>query len=371
MEHAYAKGKPLSSQKGQAEAFFLVDDAGNGWILKKFRQTCRLDASYLVEVAFVLPREKAFVCGTNRLILNANSLQKEKGCHYNKDLDQWLEGTVLMPRVKGADWACLADGIRDGEVVLAPERRLNLCRNLTRLVERLEAYRCSHRDLSCGNVFIDVRTGEVYLIDFDSLFHPHLVMPRATTCGTEGYTPSYAWINGRLDPRSSWCERADRYALALLNAEMLLVDKATAATGEGGIFNQEELKNGSGRGIDSIVAELRCQYPGAGELLLRAIRSHNAAECPSPDAWGGCFGSMPSDTSSVPALSELPDLTGRITDILARSRPAAPMWPAPNLSEVPAAVPRIPARRIPVSLNVTLPSDAWATPDAFMGRATP
>ena len=42
VEHNILKGKPLSSQKGQAEAFFLIDDRGNWWILKKFHNACYL-----------------------------------------------------------------------------------------------------------------------------------------------------------------------------------------------------------------------------------------------------------------------------------------------------------------------------------------
>jgi hypothetical protein len=57
VEHSHAKGKPLSSQKGQAEAFFLKDEHGAWWILKKFRPTCALDSDYLRKVTSVPPRE--------------------------------------------------------------------------------------------------------------------------------------------------------------------------------------------------------------------------------------------------------------------------------------------------------------------------
>lgn len=370
IEHPCAKDKPLSSQKGQAEAFFLADERGNGWILKKFRKICRLAPSYLARVPSVLPKGKGFLCGTDRRVLEAGGLQQAKGYHYNKDLDHWLDGTILMPRVQGIDWACLADEIRDSEVTLEPARRLNLCRNLTKLVGLLEAHRCSHRDLSCGNIFIDIRTGEVCLIDFDSLFHPSLPMPEATTCGTEGYTAPYMWINGSLDPRTSWCEGADRYALALLNVEMLMVDGETEATGEGGIFSQQELKNRSGKGIDSIVAELRVHYPGAAELLLQAVNSRRATDCPSPQDWDDLFRTVPAGTAGVPTLSSLPDFSDRIEDLLARSRPAAPLWPAPSLSEVPIAIPKVPARRSVARLDLELPPDPWAQNPGEPGRMT-
>lgn len=360
VEHALAKGKPLSSQKGQAEAFFLIDEGGTGWILKKFRQGCTLASPYLIRVATVLPKDRAFLCGTERQILTPGALQKAKGSHYSKGLDRWLEGTILMPRVRGLDWAGLADEIRDGEIVLEPPLRLTLCRNLARIVELLEAHGCAHRDLSCGNVFIEPGTGEVCLIDFDSLFHPGITMPNATTCGTEGYTAPYAWTNGNLDPGRTWCEGADRYALALLNVEMLLVGRGTKATSEGGIFQQEELKNRSGEGIDSIVAALETHYPEAAPLLLQAIRGRTPTDCPPPGAWNSLFQGVPTAAMNQPKLADLPDLTDLITDMVARSRPAVPLWPAPTLRDLPAFVPQLPRQGCIIIPGLQLPPDPWA-----------
>jgi serine/threonine protein kinase len=360
IEHSHAKGKPLSSQKGQAEAFFLKDQHGAWWILKKFRPTCALDLDYLTKVTSVLPREPGFVCGTERQVLRTGALQKIRGCHYSKDLDRWLEGTVLMPRVKGIDWECLADDLREGGVVLAPPQRLTFCRNLTRLIGVLEAHRCCHRDLSCGNIFIDIATGDIYLIDFDSLFHPSLTMPNVTTCGTAGYTAPYMWTGGNLDARRSWCEGADRYAMALLNAEMLLVGSGTAATGEGGIFDQDELKNRSGKGIDSVLAELRARYPQAAAPVQQAIRSRTPADCPSPAAWTSVFHGAPAETTDLPRLADLPNWGDRIVELLARARPAAPLWPAPSLKDMPAAIPQLPTRPQAIVAGPQLPPDPWA-----------
>jgi len=360
VEHKLAKGKPLSSQKGQAEAFFLVDASRSWWILKKFRPGCSLDSCYLEKVASVLPKDPGFTCGTERCILATGVLRKAKGYHHSRGLDRWLDGTILMPRVKGVDWAGLADEIRDGEVVLEQSLRLTLCRNLTRLVELLEAHGCAHRDLSCGNVFVVTGTGEVCLIDFDSLYHPSVVIPNATTCGTEGYTAPYAWASGNLDPRRTWSKGADRYALALLNAELLLTRKGTAATGEGGMFKQEELKCRRGPGIDSIVAELRADYPQAAVLLRQAIQSQTPAECPSPQSWNSSLQSTAGTAVALPTLADLPDPVDEIAERLARARPAAPLWHVPSLQEVPAWVPQRPAQRHITMFSVQMPADPWA-----------
>jgi len=342
IENKLRKGKPLSSQHCQAETFFLIDDSGNWWILKKFHGNFKLDRRYLTKVSSLLPKDKGFACGTKRKVLGKGALLDIKGYHFNTDLDHWLDGAILMPRIDGLDWAGLTDEIREGKIQLDQSQRLAIARNLTKLVELMEARQCCHRDFSCGNVFIDSRTLEVYLIDFDSFYHPSLSMPRSTTCGTTGYIAHHAWNNGLLNARRTWCEHADRYALALLNAEFLLVRPGAKATGEGGIFDQDELKKQSGSGIDSVIDQLRSEYPHAAQLLEATIDSSTFSDCPSPQDWNGLFSTGPS-LSITPCLDDLGSIPPeRFAKILNRCRPAAPLWPAPNLNQMPVKIPRLP-----------------------------
>ena len=355
IENALFKGIPLSSQKGQAEAFFLIDDKGNWWILKKFHSNCNLDRTYLARIGSVLPRDEGFACGTERSVLSQGSLQKARGCHYCRQLDSWLDGTVLMPRIAGLDWATLADELREDKVRLDESQRLTLCGLLARLVELLEKNRCAHRDLSCGNVFIDLGTWTVYLIDFDSLYHPSLAMPQMTTCGTRGYTSHLAWNNGNLDARRTWCECADRYALALISTEFLLVHSGMKATDEGGIFDQDELRRQSGGGIDSILAELRARYPQAAALLQATIRSQSFLDCPSPHDWSRLAGGH---SLARPTLDEMPVVSWTdFNTILKRLRPAAPLWPAPSLQDMPVV--QIPELRTVKGVPMKPPPDPW------------
>ena len=360
IEHALLKGKPLSSQKGQAEAFFFIDDNGNWWILKKFHDNRNLDRSYLSRVSSVLPRDNGFTCGTQRQVLSRGALRQAMGYHYSTELDTWLDGTVLMPRIAGLDWAALADEIRDGSVCLDEPQRVTLCRNLTRLVQLLEDYRCAHRDFSCGNVFIDSQTWQVYLIDFDSLYHPSLRMPRATTCGTTGYTPHHAWNNSSIDPRLTWCECADRYAMALINVEFLLMNPGIKTTGEGGIFDQDELRRQSGSGINSIIGQLKSEYPHAAQLLEATIHSSDCSDCPSPQDWNRCFITTPSLIPTPPSLGDFHRIPPRhYAKTLSRCRPAAPLWPAPSLSQMPMKIPRLPTTRKTQRLTATRRLYRW------------
>jgi len=360
IEHPVLKGKPLSLQKGQAEAFFLTDDSQKRWVLKKFSNGCHLDPGYLTKVTTLLPKEPGFICGSTREILSPGDLVKGHRFYYSKAIKQWLNGTILMPRVPGCDWGTLADDLRDGNVTLDDQQRQTLCMKLCRMVDLLEKHQCCHRDLSCGNVFVDMATGDIYLIDFDSLFHPSLEMPDATTCGTMGYTAPYAWHDGNADASATWCVGADRYALALLISEILLVAPGTKATEEGGIFDQDELRRQSGKGIKSIIGLLTTQYPRVAEFLQRAISSRSFSDCPGPEEWHHLLGMNPTQAWVIPNLSDLQRVSpDSITNILRQRRPPAPIWPAPNLDTMPLPEIQVPKPPSTPTYRIELPADPW------------
>jgi serine/threonine protein kinase len=224
----------------------------------------------------------------------------------------------------------------------------------------LEARQCCHRDLSCGNVFLDLQTLGAHLIDFDSLYHPGLTMPRGTTCGTTGYTSHLAWNNGQLDAARTWCEGADRYALAILNVEFLLLDRTSADTNEGGIFDQEELRQQGGPGLNTIVSVLQTAHPVAAQLLESAVVSTSFEDCPPPGEWIRFFDTVAGPAVKPPGLSQLAAIgTSRMADVLTPRRAAAPLWPAPDLSQMPLqplVIPKRPQIQLP---QVSLPPDPW------------
>lgn len=357
VEHPLAPKKPLSSQKGQATAYFFRDRSGNWWILKKFHQACPLDRSYLKSVSVLLPAHEGFICGTSRQILVSGDLIKSPGHYYTIPLNQWLDGTILMPQVRGQDWSNLADDLRDGKIQLDIGQRMILCYHLAFLISLLEDSQCAHRDLSCGNVFIDPATLQISLIDFDSFYHPSLVMPAATTCGTVGYTAPFVWHSGHLDPNWTWCRQADRFALALLVSEFLLVDSTSKATGEGGLFDQEELRQRRGSGLDIIYQRLLGPYSEALKLLKAAIHSPDCQHCPGPQDWLQLFARQKAASVTCPALDDVPALSADyLSAILAQTRPAAPLWTAPPLPPLTISLPSTPP--VP-NIIVAMPPDPW------------
>ena len=301
IENKFARGRPLCIQCGQATVYILTDDHGVRWILKKFRSVHRLTVDYLQRIASVLPAHPGFESGRHRELLTSGSLIAAPETAYNQELAAWLQDTILMPQVPGQDWSSAADGLRESKLTFSRDVRICLCRSLSRLVQLLEGNDAAHRDLSSGNVFVDIRSWTTLLIDFDSLYHSSFKMPEGTTCGTSGYIPPYAWRDGKADPSSSWCRNADRYALALLNTEFLTMGPQTPLFGDGGMFNQDELRARSGKSIDRARSALGSFLPGAVRLLDRAIKSSNYDDCPSPEQWTTAL-----QTRAVPNPASMP-----------------------------------------------------------------
>lgn len=327
--HPHMKGTVLSVQRGQAEVFLLIAEDGSCWVLKKFHRNRAPNWAYLAAVGSVLPCQPAFFSGRDRRLLDPRSLSQARGSYYSRALADWLDGTLLMPRVQGCDWAGLADGLRDGTVQMGQDGRLALCRELNQVVAALEACQCSHRDLSSGNVFIHMSDWTVLLIDFDSLYHPSLSMPAETTCGTEGYAAPSTWRQGQADARMSWCPRSDRYALGLLSVELLILDRSLPMTAEGGMFRQDELCRRKGPGLDLIRSRLQEAYPAAIPLLDAVLASTSFDDCPSPQDWLAiCNGGLPA-VLSPPGWSNK-----SLKQLFTRDRAAAPIWPAPRLDEL-------------------------------------
>ena len=114
-EHSQMRGTPLSVARAQAEAFCLNAEDGQRWILKRFHQGKSPNRSYLTAVASLLPAIPECVAGTARRVLARSDLCKARGYYYDGALAGWMEDAVLMPRVSGISWACIADDERAGD----------------------------------------------------------------------------------------------------------------------------------------------------------------------------------------------------------------------------------------------------------------
>jgi serine/threonine protein kinase len=273
--------------KGQAAVYFLRQQSqGNIWLLKKFTPSRRPSDEYLEAVHQCLPGGIEFFTCTQRRLITPDHVDRRYSAYKAWDLFSWLAGTILMPKVPGSPWSSIADSLREGEASLTLKQRLLAATNLTACIERLEVGGCCHRDLSCSNVFLDT-DGRVYLIDWDSLFHASLPFQSNTTTGTMGYiAPFTSGASGRWDASRSWCPNADRYALAILIAEILLTSSDQEhAREDGTMFAQTHLEDRDGRFVQRSIDALWQLDRVVGHLLWKALHASSFEACPSPRQW--------------------------------------------------------------------------------------
>ncbi len=354
-EHTILRGMPLSVQRGQAEAFCLEGQSGDVWFLKKFYDGRRPDRSYLEGTSRAVPHESAFRAATERSVLTGSDLKRSFRTYYNRAFAKWLHDTLLMPCVSGTDWSALADDIRNGDIALDTEHRAQMASNLAATVALLEQSECAHRDLSSGNVFVNTSDLTVNLIDFDSLYHPTLSIPNATTCGTVGYVASFVWKNGSTDASETWCQQADRFSLAILTAEFLVLDRGAPITADGGMCDQDEIARRSGPGLSQIRKQLQHVWKEAVPLYDSALTSQSFQNCPSPADWIECLSGR-----GIPTPVPISDLVGPTAEdfatVFAKLGPTEPVCQAPSLAELPAPSIQPPSQK---ETYVELPPNPW------------
>jgi len=324
---------PLSVSRGQAEAFFAANVDNSVWIIKKFHRGRAPDLPYLRAIRGILPASPRCRAGKERQVLAAADV---RGRYRPDELLRWLDGAILMPRIDGVDWATMADAIRSGDMLPPSEGRLRLCRSFAVAIDELEAAGCSHRDLSCSNVYVDGQTWQVSIIDWDSMYHDSLTLPANTSGGTQGYVAPFACRGGGADVRASWRPRADRFALAILCAEFLGAEPGTPLEGDGGLFSQDELRRRAGRTVDAVRDTLCRAYTAAAALFDRTLQARGFDDCPAPEDWVRCCDSLLGGAASFPRLADVawPE-DEEFLRALAQRTPPPPMWPAPRLDDLP------------------------------------
>jgi serine/threonine protein kinase len=348
---------PLTVQRGQADSLFCREQAGRDLILKKFNPGRDPGIDYLKAIGPLLPPHRGFTCGTGRRVLEARDVKNERACYYTRPFQQWVDGTVLMPKIDGFTWASVADEVRTGRLLVKPWQRLALCHSLSELARELEAWQCAHRDFSCGNAMLQPRSCRVELIDFDALYHPSLAMPPATTIGTEGYIAPFVWRSGEPNVKLTWCPHADRFALAILNIEFLLLNTGDEIQNDGGLFPQAELRARHGPRLRAVMRRLQSDYPEARKLLEVAINSRDYDECPSPEAWlRFCDGMR---QGSPPALDSLALVwSGCPTSAVHQDKPSSMTGSTLRLADLLWEPITLPSRHAPVVVG--LPPDPWS-----------
>jgi serine/threonine protein kinase len=274
---------PMVTKSEEGFAYFLTDSAGRGWILKKFLPGQEPDRAYTDALQALIPKWPGFESGFERRILKSPSASFAGFC--NGEFQAWIDGAILMPQAVSSTWAEFAESIRKGSVALSAVERLMLCCKLSEMVSCLESAGLAHRDLSSKNVLINPMNVELHFVDWDSLYHATLTMQSNTACGTNGYIAPFVKANGLELVNLTWQEKSDRFALAILNSELLAIEAGSKCVEDGGLVQQSDIDNRWGPTLFEVRNTLRNNFPDAVELFDKSLIASSFRECPSPTEW--------------------------------------------------------------------------------------
>ncbi len=300
-EHPAAKGMPYGQTGRRATVYQVQAQDGTFHALKVFTQAFRAsrhagNAERLRPFAAMPGLETC-----QRIVITPTTEQKLVKAQPD------LEFAVLMPWIHGETWQ---EFLLSGQV-LSRQQCLSLARSLVSSLAAMEGSGIAHCDLAGPNVMIDAPTGNVALVDVDDLYAPTLPRPEKLPGGSPGYAHKTA-------PQGLWSPEADRFAAAILLAEMLTWHDPVIrqqAFGEQ-FFDPAEMQTDCPRFV-LMLQTLQREY---GETIAAAFRraweSDTLAECPRLAQW----------SEWLNALSEAP---------VSESEMAAPLSTASSTISLP------------------------------------
>ena len=193
-----------------------------------------------------------------------------------------LKYAILMPWVEGLSWFDVLSLRKNGQSILDKAGSLRLAANLAAVLSRLEALGIAHCDLSAGNIMLDPdpKNLQVELIDVEDLFAPGFQQPSYPPLGTPGY-------QHRTSNQGQWHNKADRFAAAVLLAEMLGWYDNTVRTISYGetYFEPSELQSSGCQRFDVLRKAISAHDKDLPKMLECAWKSTALDECPSLKEW--------------------------------------------------------------------------------------
>jgi serine/threonine protein kinase len=193
-----------------------------------------------------------------------------------------LEYAVVMPWLPGRTWAGFLLSREAGERYTGAQA-LRLALACAHVLWELEAHHLAHTDIASGNVMLTEDLAHIELLDIENLYQPHAPAPKYASRGTPGYQ------HRALGRQGQWCPTGDRFAGAILLAEMLSWwDPAVrAATPEGAesLFQPFELQEDGGARWQAMRDAIWALCPPALALFDAAWSSAALDACPELATW--------------------------------------------------------------------------------------
>jgi hypothetical protein len=197
-----------------------------------------------------------------------------------------LEYAVLMPWYEGPTWSDVVyNPDLSARYSLADARELALA--TADVFWHLEIHGLAHSDLAGSNLLIAQEWREIRLLDVENMYVPGLPAPAHLSYGSPGYQ------HRSPAPHGYWCAEGDRFAGAVLLAEILTwwdpAVRALAPAGADTLFQPEEVQMTGTPLWHAVRNTLFSLHADLLTLFDRAWASKTPAACPELAAWAAAL----------------------------------------------------------------------------------
>jgi serine/threonine protein kinase len=212
----------------------------------------------------------------NRCCLTATEYPKLIKTYHN------LEYAVLMPWLTGRSWSGLMLD-RAASTYYTWQKASALALAVADLLRNLESMHLAHTDIASGNIFLSPDLQRVQLLDLEGLYIPGVPPPPFCSQGSPGYQ------HHNPGPKGQWCPEGDRFAGAILLAEMLTWwhpgVRAQVADYADTLFQPAELQTDSSPCLQEVRKTLLSMHPNLLYLFDQAWVSSSLVACPDFASW--------------------------------------------------------------------------------------
>jgi hypothetical protein len=268
--HPASPTRAYAQVGGRGRVFQLKhQQSGHLWALKVFHPRYRVAS--LVTTAHQLSSVASYegLRAANRRIIRAS----DPIVITHPDLAY----AMIMPWIMGKTWYDFLVNAASSGRPFPLATSLQLCKRFLEVLVSLEQSGIAHTDLSPGNVVFELKSCDVQLLDLEELYMPGSVNSRVAM-GSKGYRhPS-----GDVDKQNFWRAEGDRYAAAVLAAEILVLANnslARRATDEG-FFTDHRLSTQGGNRFGEAKAWLFKVAPTFASVFERAWTANTIEACP-------------------------------------------------------------------------------------------
>jgi hypothetical protein len=305
VQHPGMKDPFVLREEGKRGTVYQLSNGAEKWALKVFKKLYR--KPHQLEIA----RKLGPLVGITGMMAAKRTVFEEG--HPLVVAHPDLLHAQMMPWVHGFTWFNVLNvgGLRNC-TYLQPAHAARLCHRFILVMSEIERRGVAHTDIASGNVIVDVDAIGVELIDLEEMFGPGFPRPAKLNAGSAGY--GHRTLR---DPSCSglWSAECDRFALAILAAEMLLFSSAELSAlcdQGGGYFSDDEIQSNSPR-YQRALDYLRHECPVVADLFQRAWESSSISDCAPAEEW-------------VRALEPIVTVAPAAVDAGLVPRSSAPRW---------------------------------------------